>query len=45
MEDNNALEIVKEIVELHVKYPNDMEFGEAVRSMVWAMIHEGNVTH
>lgn len=45
MEDNNALEIVKEIMELHVKYPNDMEFGGAVRSLVWTMIHEGNANY
>ena len=45
MEKNNALEIVKEIMELHVQEPNDMEFGGKVRSLVWAMIHEGNANY
>ena len=45
MEDNNALEIVKEIMELHVQEPNDIEFGGKVRSLVWAMIHDGNANY
>jgi len=45
MEDNNALEIVKQILELHVQYPNDQEFGGEVRSIIWEMIHGQTATY
>ena len=45
MENNNALEIVKQILELHVQYPNDQEFGGEVRSIIWEMIHGQTATY
>jgi hypothetical protein len=45
MENNNTLEIVQKIIELHVEYPNDAEFAKHVRSIVWNIIHEDNSTH
>ena len=45
MEDNNALEIVNQIMELHVEYPNDQEFGGKVRSIIWEMIHGNTATY
>ena len=42
MENNNTLEIVQKIIELHVEYQNDAEFAKHVRSIVWNIIHEDN---
>jgi len=45
MEDNNALEVVKRIMELHVQHPNDQEFGGKVRGIIWEMIHGDNANY
>jgi hypothetical protein len=45
MENNNALEVVKQIMELHVEYPNDQEFGGKVRNIIWEMIHGDNANY
>jgi len=45
MEENNALEIVKQIMELHTQEPNDMEFGGKVRMLMWDMVHAGNANY
>jgi len=44
-ENNNSLEIVKQIMELHVQEPNDMEFGGKVRMLVWDMVHKNNANY
>jgi len=45
MEDNNALEIVQQIMELHVQHPNDQEFGGKVRMLIWDMVHANNAKY
>lgn len=45
MSENNALDIVQEIIDLHVQFPNDMEFGNEVRRIVWERIHKDNPTY
>lgn len=45
MSNNNALEIVQEILELHSQFPNDMDFGGEVRKLVWDRIHQDNPSY
>lgn len=45
MSENNALKIVEEILQLHVDYPNDMEFAEKVRAIIWERIHKNNANY
>lgn len=45
MEDNNALQIVQQIMELQTQYPNDMEFGGKVRMLIWDMVHADNANY
>lgn len=45
MEENNALEIVKQIMELQTEFPNDMEFGGKVRMLIWDMVHAHNANY
>jgi len=42
---NNALDIVQEILELHVQYPNDQEFGGEVRKIMWNKVHGNTATY
>ena len=45
MSENNTLSIVQEIMQLHVDYPNDMEFGGKVRELIWDKVHKNNANY